>query len=264
MIKFNVKRFCLDQDQIFKLVETGLTWKIRVDLMRDKSISEIFEVAKAEDRNFLYEHEAKKLFALYDMPVTQIHVATSEDDAVEAANRFGYPIVLKIVSPQILHKSDAGGVMIGINDDQGIRDGYNKIIKNAKNYKADAEITGILVQEMAPNGTEIIVGSTTDPTFGPTIMFGLGGIFVEILKDVTFRIVPVDMDNAVEMIDEIKARKILEGARGMPPVDKATLAEIIVKTSKMLMECPEVKELDMNPILAYPDGARIVDARIIM
>ena len=232
--------------------------------MRDPKIDEIFKVAKDDDRNFLYEHEAKALFALYDMPVTQIHVAPTEDEAVEAANRIGYPIVLKIVSPQILHKSDAGGVIVGVEDDQGIRDGFKKIVKNAKAYNADAEITGILVQEMAPNGTEIIVGSTTDPTFGPTLMFGLGGIFVEILKDVSFRVAPITERDAAEMIEEIKAVKILDGARGMPPCHKPTLAEILHKTSKMLMENPEIKELDMNPILAYPDSAMIVDARIIM
>lgn len=232
--------------------------------MRDKAISKIFNIAKAEDRNFLFEHEAKKLFAHYEMPVTEIHVASSEDEAVDAANRIGYPIVLKIVSPQILHKSDAGGVIVGIENDQGIRDGYKKILKNAKAYKADAEITGILVQEMAPKGTEIIIGTTTDPTFGPTIMFGLGGIFVEILKDVSFRVAPINIIDAREMIKEIKAYKILEGARGMPPSDQETLANILVKVSVMIMDCPEIKELDMNPVLAYPNGARIVDARIIM
>lgn len=232
--------------------------------MRDKAISEVFEEAKKDGRNFLYEHESKKLFGLYGMPVTKIHVAETEDDAVSAAKRIGFPIVLKIVSPQILHKSDAGGVIVGVQDEKGIREGFNKIIKNAKNYKSDAEITGILVQEMAPKGTEIIIGSTTDPTFGPTIMFGLGGIFVEILKDVSFRVAPIDKVDASEMIKEIKAYKILEGARGMPAVDQDTLVDILVKTSEMLMECPEIKELDMNPVLAYPDGARIVDARIIM
>ena len=232
--------------------------------MRDPKIDEIFNVAKSEGRSFLYEYEAKHLFTLFDLPVTRIHVAKSIEEAVEAANRIGYPIVLKIVSPQILHKSDAGGVIVGVKDDQGIRDGYSKIIENAKNYKPDADITGILVQEMAPDGTEIIIGSTTDPTFGPTLMFGLGGIFVEILKDVSFRVAPITMTDATEMIDEIKAKKILEGVRGMPPSHKPTLAEILFKTSGMLMECPEIKELDMNPVLAYPDGARIVDARIIM
>ncbi|MFC1802805.1 acetate--CoA ligase family protein [Thermoproteota archaeon] len=232
--------------------------------MRDPKIDEIFNGAKNEERNFLYEHEAKKLFALYDMPVTQIHVAKTEDDAVEAANRIGYPIVLKIVSPQILHKSDAGGVIVGVEDDQGIRDGFNKIINNTKAHNADAEVKGILVQEMAPKGTEIIVGSTTDATFGPTLMFGLGGIFVEILKDVSFRVAPIELVDAFEMIEEIKAIKILDGVRGMPPCHKPTIAEILYKTSNMLMECPEIKELDMNPILAYPDSALIVDARIII
>ena len=232
--------------------------------MRDPKIDEIFKQAVAEGRNFLFEHEAKQLFALYDMPVTKIHVAKSEEEAVEAANRIGYPTVLKIVSPQILHKSDAGGVIVGIEDENGVREAYRKIISNAKAYKPDAEITGILVQEMAPKGTEVIIGSTTDPTFGPTLMFGLGGIFVEILKDVSFRVAPITRVDALEMINEIKAKKILEGARGMPACDKETLADILVKTSGMLMECPEVKELDMNPIMAYPDGARIVDARVIM
>jgi acetyl-CoA synthetase (ADP-forming) len=232
--------------------------------MRVKAISEIFDLAKSEGRNFLYEHEAKKLIALYHMPVTQIYVVKSENDAVKAANNIGYPIVLKIISPQILHKSDAGGVIIDINNDQETREEYNNIIANAKAYNPAAEITGILVQEMAPKGTEIIIGTTTDPTFGPTIMFGLGGIFVEILKDVSFRVAPIDIQDAKEMIKEIKAYKILEGARGLPPSDQNTLAEILVKVSNMLMECPEIKELDMNPILAYPDGARIVDARIIL
>jgi len=232
--------------------------------MRDKAVTAVFESAKKEKRNFLYEHEAKKLFSLYGMPVTRIQVARTEEEAVKAAKKIGFPIVLKIVSPQILHKSDAGGVIVGVKDEQGIRDGYKKIIANAKNYKADAEITGVLIQEMAPKGTEIIVGSTTDPTFGPTIMFGLGGIFVEVLKDVSFRVVPIDVVDAMEMMDEIKAKKILDGVRGMPPSDRKALADILVKTSRMLEECPEVKELDMNPILAYPDSAKIVDGRVIM
>jgi acetyl-CoA synthetase (ADP-forming) len=237
---------------------------IEVLSMRDTKIDEIFFIAKKEGRNFLFEHEAKYLLSIYNMPVTKIQIAKSENEAIKAANIIGFPIVLKIVSPQILHKSDAGGVLVNINDEQGIRDSYKKIIKNVKDYNKDAEITGVLVQEMAPKGTEIIVGSTLDPTFGPTLMFGLGGIFVEILKDVSFRVAPITKEDASEMIQEIRAAKILEGARGMPPCHKPTLIDILFKTSKMLMECPEIKELDMNPILAYPDSACIVDARIIM
>jgi len=233
-------------------------------LMRDKAVSELFETASKEGRDFLFEHEAKNLCGSYGMPITAITVATSEEDAVKAAKKIGYPIVLKIVSPQVLHKSDAGGVLINIKDEEGLREGYNTILKNVKKHVPDAEITGILVQEMAPMGTEVIVGSTNDPTFGPTIMFGLGGIFVEILKDVSFRLAPITKTDAEEMVKEIKAYKILEGARGMPPADQETIVEILLATSKMLMECPEIMELDMNPVLVYEEGARIVDARIIL
>ncbi len=232
--------------------------------MRDEAISKIFEVAVAERRSFLYEHEAKLLCGLYGMPVTAIEVTNTVEDAVKAAKRIGFPIVLKIVSPQVLHKSDAGGVIVGIQDEAGIREGFNRIIANIKKNVPQAEITGILVQEMAPKSTEVIVGSTTDATFGPTIMFGLGGIFVEILKDVSFRLAPINKIDAEEMIEEIKAKKILDGARGMPKVDKATIADILVETSNMLMECPEIKELDMNPVLVYEKGAKIVDARVIL
>jgi len=232
--------------------------------MRDKAVSEIFETASKEGRNFLFEHEAKNLCGSYGMPITAITVATSEEEAVKAAKKIGYPIVLKIVSPQVLHKSDAGGVLINIKDEKGLREGYNTILKNVKRNVPDAEITGILIQEMAPSGTEVIVGSTNDPTFGPTIMFGLGGIFVEILKDVSFRLAPISRTDAEEMVKEIKAYKILEGARGMPRADQETIVGILLATSKMLMECPEIKELDMNPVLVYEKGARIVDARVIL
>jgi len=233
-------------------------------LMRDEAVTKIFETAKAEGRNFLFEHEAKALCGHYGMPITAIAVATTEEEAVKSAEKIGYPIVLKIVSPQVLHKSDAGGVLINIKDEKALREGYNQILKNVKAHVPDAEITGILVQEMAPNGTEVIIGSTNDPTFGPTIMFGLGGIFVEILKDVSFRIVPITKTDAEEMVKEIKAYKILEGARGMPKADQETIVNTILATSKMLEECPEIKELDMNPVLVYEKGARIVDARVIL
>jgi len=232
--------------------------------MRDKAVDKIFETAGAEDRDFLFEHEAKHLCALYDLPVTRITVEKTEDDAVKAAEKLGYPIVLKIVSPQVLHKSDAGGVLIDIKDEAGIRDGYKTIMENVKAHAPDAEITGILVQEMAPWGTEVIVGSTKDPTFGPTLMFGLGGIFVEILKDVSFRLAPINEIDAREMVKEIKAYKILEGARGKPPSDREAIVDILLKTSRMLVECPEISELDMNPVLVYEEGTKIVDARIIL
>jgi len=231
--------------------------------MRDEAIK-IFEEARSEGRDFLFEHEAKRLCALYGLPVTTFTVSKTEDEAVDAAKEIGFPVVLKIVSPQVLHKSDAGGVLINIDDEDGVRAGYRKILENVKAKVPGAVIAGILVQEMAPTSTEIIVGSTKDPTFGPTIMFGLGGIFVEILKDVSFRLAPITRTDAEEMIREIRSYKILEGARGMPKADQEAIVDILLKTSKMLMECPEIKELDMNPVLVYEKGAKIVDARVIL
>jgi acetyl-CoA synthetase (ADP-forming) len=233
-------------------------------MMRNKEVSKIIEMAVNEGRDFLFEHEAKALCNLYDMPVTKISVAGSEEEAVKAAEEIGYPIVLKIVSPQVLHKSDAGGVLVNMKNEEDVRNGYNTILKNVKTHVPTAEITGILVQEMAPNGTEVIIGSTKDPTFGPTIMFGLGGIFVEILKDVSFRIIPINRTDAEDMVKEIKAYKILEGVRGNPPSDVKAILDILMATSRMLIDCPEVSELDMNPLIVYEKGAKIVDARIIL
>ncbi len=232
--------------------------------MRVERVSEILQRAYAEGRDFLFEHEAKELCRLYDLPVTKGRVVRSEEEAVKAAEEMGFPVVLKIVSPQILHKSDVGGVVLNVKDAQGVREAYERILNNVKKRRPDAEIEGIYVQEMAPSSTEVIVGATKDPTFGPTIMFGLGGIFVEILKDVSFRLIPITRDDAVEMIHEIRSYKILEGARGMPKADEGALVDILLNTSRMVSDCPEIKELDMNPILVYERGAKIVDARVIL
>jgi acetyl-CoA synthetase (ADP-forming) len=232
--------------------------------MRNEEVNKIFENALDQDRDFLFEHEAKRLCSLYGMPVTKLHLTSSPEEAIKAVEDIGYPIVLKIVSPQVLHKSDAGGVILDIDNPEEVRKGYDKIIQNIKENVPDAEITGILVQEMAPESTEIIVGGTIDPTFGTTLMFGLGGVFVEVLEDVSFRLSPINRVEAEEMIREIKAYKILEGFRGQPDVDKEAIIDILLSTSKMMEECPEINELDLNPILVYEDGAKIVDARIIL
>ena len=224
----------------------------------------IISKAREEDRDFLLEPEAKRLCALYGLPVTRFEVAKSEDEAVEAARRIGFPIVLKVISPQVLHKSDVGGVILNLRDEEGDREAYRRIHYNVQAKVPGAVIEGTIVQEMAPSSTEVIVGAIKDPTFGPTIMFGLGGIFVEILRDVSFRLVPIERVDAEEMIGEIKAYKILEGARGMPKADKEALIEILLKTSEMLMDIPEIKELDLNPIMVYEKGAKIVDARVIL
>jgi len=232
-----------------------------------KTALAIFAQARAEKRDSLTEIEAKEVFKAYGMPVTKIALAKSEDEAVALGNKIGFPLVLKIVSPDILHKSDAGGVKVNIKDDAGIREAYQTILKNAKAYKADANIHGIAIQEMAPWGTEVILGSVNDAAFGPTVMFGLGGIFVEVLKDVTFRVTPFTKSEAAEMISEIKGAAILAGARGEKPKDRAMLAETIYNYSCMIHDLDdEIKESDANPVLVYEDGQglKVADARIIL
>lgn len=227
----------------------------------------VIESVRAENRNGLTEFESKAIFKAYGLPVVETAVVTSEEEAVEKVEAFGYPIVMKIVSPDILHKSDAGGVKVDIKDEAGVREAYKTILKNAKAYKEDAEIHGILVQEMAPWGTETIVGSVNDHTFGPTVMFGLGGIFVEVLKDVTFRVAPISIKEAEIMLDGIRGAPILDGVRGEAPRDKKALAEVLSRYALMITDLgDEILESDANPILVYEQGkgVKVVDARIIL
>jgi acetyltransferase len=232
-----------------------------------KTALAIIDQARKDGRSSLTEIEAKGVFEAYGMPTTKIALAKTEEECVVSAKKIGYPVVMKIVSPDILHKSDAGGVKVNIKDEAGVREAFNTIMKNAKAYKADADIHGIAVQEMAPWGTETILGSVNDPTFGPTIMFGLGGIFVEVLKDVTFRVAPVTAVEATDMIGEIKGAKILAGARGEAPRDRKALAATIVNYSSMILDLKdEIAESDANPVLVYAEGEglKVADARIIL
>jgi acyl-CoA synthetase (NDP forming) len=196
--------------------------------------------------------------------VTKFSVSRTEQEAAAYAEKIGFPVVLKIISPDIIHKTDAGGVKINLKTKDEVKDSYTKILEGAKKYKADAKIEGVLVQEMAPQATEVIIGSIKDPTFGQTIMFGLGGIFVEILKDVTFRIAPITELEAAEMIVEVKAYPLLKGYRNTPAVDVKALVNILTQVSKLVIDHPEIKELDLNPVMAYVQGAKVVDARIIL
>jgi len=228
---------------------------------------EIIAKARADGRSSLTEIEAKKVFAAYRLPVAETNLSRSEEEAVELATKTGFPIVMKVVSPDIIHKSDAGGVKVNIKDEAGIRSAYQAILKSCKTYKPDADIRGIAVQEMAPLGTEVIVGSINDPTFGPTIMFGLGGIFVEVLKDVTFRVAPVNKELVRQMINEIHSVAILAGARGESPRDRAALEDLLCRYAGMVYDlCDEVAETDANPVLVYGEGEglKVVDARIIL
>ncbi len=226
----------------------------------DKIISQ----ARREGRKALLEPEAKTICTEYDISVTEFDLAKNEDEAVTAAETIGFPVVLKIVSEDIIHKSDAGGVKVNLKTKEEVKEAYNQILENAKQYKPDAKIAGVLVQEMAPQSTEVIIGSVKDPQFGPTIMFGLGGIFVELLKDVTFRIAPITERDAREMISGVKAYPLLNGYRNTPRADIEAIVQLLLAVSELITEHPEIKELDLNPIMAYEKGAKTVDARIIL
>ncbi|MEM0084807.1 MAG: acetate--CoA ligase family protein [Candidatus Methanomethylicia archaeon] len=226
--------------------------------------AQIIDNAIKEGRKYLMEHEAKSICSQYGINVTKFRVAKDLDQALEFSREIGYPVVFKIVSPDIIHKSDVGGVIINIKNDEEAKNAYKKIMDNVKKHNPNAKIVGILVQEMAPAGLEVIIGGIKDPQFGHAIMFGLGGIFVEILKDVTFRIVPITREDAEEMIREIRGYPLLKGYRGQPPVDENAIIEALMKTSKLLMDFPKIEQLDLNPIFAYEKGIKVIDARIIL
>lgn len=228
---------------------------------------DIIADARAKGRDALTEVEAKQVFSLYGLPVAATELASSEEEAVKLAESVGYPVVMKIVSPDILHKSDAGGVKVNIKSSEQAKEAYRTILENAHNYKADAHIDGIAVQEMAPWATEVIIGSVNDGTFGPTVMFGLGGIFVEVLKDVTFRVAPISVEEALGMEDEIRSSAILNGTRGESPRDKAALAKVLAAYAYMVYDLKdEIAESDANPVIVYENGqgVKVVDARIIL
>jgi len=229
-----------------------------------ETVKQIFAQARREKRNYLLEPEAKTICAQYGIPVTRFRIAKTPQEAVKHAQEIGYPIVLKIVSPDVIHKWDVGGVTLNLKTPEQVKEAYDKILQNVKKHKPEAKINGILVQEMAPLSTEVIVGATKDPQFGPALMFGLGGIFVELLKDVAFRIAPITETDAREMITEVKAYPILRGYRGQPPADIDAVVQILLDTSRLVMGNPEIRELDLNPIMVYEKGAKTVDARIIL
>ncbi len=226
--------------------------------------SKIIAKARKEGRKVLTEIEAKELIKQAGIDVVETSLATSKEAAVSVSERFGFPVALKIASPDVVHKSDAGGVKLGLKTARQAGKAYDDIMKAIKKQYPDARIQGVSVQKMARPGVEVIIGVSTDAQFGPVIMFGLGGILVEILKDVSFRIVPLTRRDAREMIHEIKGYPLLEGYRGQEPVDVANLEELILKVSSFAEKHPEVEELDLNPIFAYSDGAVAVDARIIL
>ncbi len=224
----------------------------------------IIATARSEGRNFLLEHEAKKLLELHGAPVTDDRLAHSADEAVRIAESVDGAVVLKVVSPQILHKSDAGGVRIGLYGREQVRHAYDEIVANARRFDPAADIRGVLVSPMAAKGIEVIIGTKYDDQFGPVIMYGLGGVMVEILKDVSFRVLPLSPASARKMVEETKSFPILDGARGTPPSDKKAIRRMLLLCSEVIESYPEIAEMDLNPIIVYNTGLRIVDARIIL
>jgi len=224
----------------------------------------IFEQVKKEGRVILTEFESKKILKQAGISVVETRLAKTQKEAVSLSQKIGFPIALKIVSPDVVHKSDSGGVKLSLNNVSDVKKAYDEILKKVKKQYPDAVIHGVSVQKMVRPGTEVIVGSSKDPQFGPVIMFGLGGIFVELLKDVSFRIIPLERRDALEMIKEIKGYPLLEGYRGKEPANISALVDIILKISKLIDENPHIKELELNPIFVYRDKAVGVDARIIL
>lgn len=214
--------------------------------------------------NTLMENEAKKLLSSVGLPVTRELLAGSEHEAAVMSKELGYPLVMKVMSPKIPHKTEAGVLKIGIENEDELREGYREVYANALKHASKDDIKGVLLQEMAPPGVEAIIGMKNDPQFGPIVMFGLGGIFVEALKDVSFKVPPLTRADVEEMLAEIAGRKILEGFRGQPAVDRETLIQAILSLADLAVTLKDkVEEIDINPILLYPDGAKIVDALVI-
>ena len=228
--------------------------------------STVVSAARSEGRNSLLEHEAQALLKSYAITLPPSVLVSSPAELGQARDQLGeVPLAMKVVSRDILHKSDAGAVKLNVVGESEMSQAYAAIVKSSLAYRADADIKGVLVTPMArKGGVEMIIGVTRDPQFGPVMMFGLGGIFVEVLKDVVFRSLPLTAIDAAEMLDEIKAKAILGGVRGAPPVDRKALVDLMLRISQVCLAHPEIAELDLNPILGYADGYALVDARMIL
>jgi len=228
------------------------------------SARRLLDTVKAQGRTALTPTEGKLLCEAYGIPVPREGIATSAAEATSLAEQIGFPVVMKEVSPDILHKTEAGGVIVGVKSGTEAQQAYNTILTAARRYKADAKIDGVQVQAMLAGGQEVIVGALTDPSFGKVVAFGLGGVLVEVLKDVTFRLAPAMSDQALSMLDGIAAAEVLRGVRGAEPVNRKALAEIIEAVSNLVNDFPEVRELDLNPVFARPDGATAADVRVLL
>ncbi|MBI1885252.1 MAG: acetate--CoA ligase family protein [Chloroflexi bacterium] len=228
------------------------------------SIAQLIDRARSQGRTVLTEIESKQVLEEAGILTVKARLAASAQDAVAAARELGFPAVLKIVSPDVTHKTDVGGVRLGLKSPEEVATAFDEIKAAVKRNQPDARIEGVSVQAMARPGIEVIIGMTKDPQFGPVLMFGLGGVLVEVLNDVSFRIVPLEPRDARQMVREIKGLPLLQGVRNQPPADLAALERILLRLSAFVDKHPEIEELDLNPVFAYEDGAVAVDARIVV
>ena len=234
-------------------------------MANDKTaVRKILDAVKAEGRSSLTAPEGKRVCDAYGIATPKEGVATSAADAAKQAAAMGFPVVLKIVSPEILHKTEAGGVIVGVKSAAEAEAGFATIMANAKKYNAKATLLGVQVQQMLAGGQEVIIGAVTDPAFGKLVAFGLGGILVEVLKDITFRLAPASREDALSMLDGIAAAEILKGVRGADPVDRTALATMIENVSQLTADFPEITEMDLNPVFATKSGAIAADVRIVV
>jgi acetyltransferase len=251
-------RFSINQKKISQMhIPTG-------EATERPTIKKLFAKVKDEKRYNLLETESRDVLTEYGIPLPEAVLASNAKEAVEAANKIGYPLAMKVVSPDIIHKSDAGGIKLGVQDEDGIERAFEEIVQNAERVTTKERILGTLISPMAARGQECIIGMIRDRQFGPVIMFGLGGIFVEILKDVSFRVTPLAQEDIDEMVKEIKGYKILTGIRGQKPKDIEAIKDILAKLSEIVIDNPEIKEIDLNPVIVHEKGASIVDSRVIL
>lgn len=217
-----------------------------------------------DGRVFLTEYESKEILKEVGVPVVETRLAKNKEEAVFFSKKLGFPVVLKIASPDIIHKSDSGGVKLDLKNPDEVKKAYNEILRNTHRQYPKAALQGITVQKMLKPGIEVIVGTSKDPQFGPVIMFGLGGIFVEVLKDVSFRIIPINRRDALEMIQEIKGYPVLQGYRDKKPVKISNLVNLLLQISKLMERNPGIEELELNPVFVYKDSLMAVDARMVV
>src|SRR5207302_10401734 len=234
-------------------------------MAHDKSaVRKILDQAKAAGRSALTAPEARGICEAYGIAIPKEGVARSAEQAARLAADIGFPVVMKIVSPQILHKTEAGGVVVGVKSAEAAQQAFATIVDNARRYNARATIDGVQIQQMLSGGQEVIIGAVTDPAFGKLVAFGLGGILVEVLKDITFRLAPASSADALSMLDGIAAAEILRGVRGAKPVNRTTLANMIERVSALVADFPEISEMDLNPVFATEHGATAADVRVVL